>query len=170
MGGVLPDYIEPLRLAEAGARLGGTLAVGCMPRLASMLIKGAAVDAVCIDFRFGEDGKGHPALTGRVSAALPVACQRCLQAMTIPIDAPVRLRLIRREDEAPAEADVLLVTAEPMSLAHIVEEELLLGMPMAAMHPEADCPVKLPRGANVAKEHPFAALASLQDGGQAKHS
>ncbi|HTT08290.1 MAG TPA: DUF177 domain-containing protein [Gammaproteobacteria bacterium] len=141
-----------------------------MPRLAPLLIKGADAGDVCVDFHFNDDGEGHPVLTGRLTATLPVSCQRCLQAMTVRIDAPVRLRMVRDEGETPPDVDVLLVTTEAMSLAHIAEEELLLSMPMTARHPQADCPVKLPRGQGPAGEHPFAALAALKREGRTKHS
>ena len=170
MGGALPDYIEPLRLAEAGARLSGTVPVGQMSRLVPLLTEGAAAGSALIDFHFERDDESHPVLTGRVSVTLTVPCQRCLQAMTVPIDAPVRLRLVRRESEAPPDAEMLVVTAEPMLLASMVEEELLLNMPMTATHLEADCPVRLPPGQISTKKHPFAALAALRGTGkQTKH-
>lgn len=169
-GGALPDYIEPLRLAEARARLNGAVPLDQMPRVVPLLIEGTASSAAWIDFHFGCDDEGHPALTGRVSVTLSVPCQRCLQAMTVHIDAPVRLRLIRRENEVPPDVEALFVTGEPMPLAVIVEEELLLNMPMAARHVEADCPVRLPRGLAATREHPFAALAALRrTGKQTKH-
>jgi uncharacterized protein len=170
MGGALPNYIEPLRLAEVGARLNGTIPVDQMPRLVPLLIEGAPAGGALIDFHFEYDAEGHAALTGRLSVTLTVPCQRCLQAMTVPIDAPVRLRLIRHESEAPPDAEVLLITAEPMPLASVVEEELLLNMPMTIRHLETDCPVRLPTGQISTKEHPLAALASLRGTGrQTKH-
>lgn len=97
-------------------------------------------------------------------------CQRCLQAVSLPLTVDRRLRFVG--DEATAAAldadseDDVLVASRQFDLQALVEDELLLAMPLVPMHDT--CPQPLPAAsAEVADEapaHPFAALAALKRG------
>ena len=74
-----------------------------------------------------------------------LTCQRCLSGLTheVAIACDVYLaaneaELERRSSEVESGADVILRSAK-MSLVELIEEEVLLGLPLAPMHPPGVC-------------------------------
>jgi len=99
-------------------------------------------------------------------------CQRCLQPVALELDLDRALRFVA--DEATAEAldaqseEDVLALPRLLDLHELVEDELLLALPLVPMH--ALCPQALPTVAGMLAgdelpapaPHPFAALAGLQ--------
>jgi uncharacterized protein len=147
MSKALPEHIYPLRLARHGESLTGSVAMTQMPRLAEMLCKGA--NRVDFTLRFGRAEGGQACVLGHIDANLVVLCQRCLEPMEIGVERQVGLGLVRDNDEAAAldaTYDPLLVDDEPVSLAGIVEDEIILAMPNFSRHPRSGC--EMPPGAD----------------------
>jgi uncharacterized protein len=104
---------------------------------------------------------------GQIRATLEVVCQRCLEPMPVEVKSEVRLGIVRRESEAvalPPEYEPLQVDGERISLLSVVEDELILALPVAPLHPPGRCqpPRHLHRGEvrnGTAAESPFAVLA-----------
>jgi uncharacterized protein len=99
---------------------------------------------------------------------LPLECQRCLQPVDVPLDIKRSFLFVHGEDAAAqldtdSEDDVLALT-RALDLRELIEDELLLAMPIVPRH-EA-CPSPLPVAADVEvgeeKPNPFAALAALK--------
>ncbi len=164
----LPEFVEPLRLAGLGRSVEGRLRIDRLHRLGKSLH--GTDGEVGVELDFGSDAQGRPRLLGRVSARLEVLCQRCLTAMVLPIEANVCLYLTASESgevDTPESAETLVVGDQPMRLADIVEDELILALPLVPMHDEATCQV--PRSyatggdeKGVEEHHPFAQLAELK--------
>jgi uncharacterized protein len=167
MSSGLPDRIEPLVLALAGRRFSGELALATLGRLGSLL---ASQDgAFRVDLEFGRDESGQPYLAGRIRGEVELLCQRCLEPMVHPVDAEVRLAMVQDDEEAarlPAHYEPLIVATESMELAPILEDEVLLSLPIVALHSEPHpCATedRAPREKAVVKrENPFAVLARLK--------
>jgi uncharacterized protein len=98
-------------------------------------------------------------------------CQRCLQPVRLALAVDRPLRFV--DDEATAAAldadceEDVLVAERPFDLQALVEDELLLAMPLVPLH-EA-CSMPLTSGASGSAPepdavHPFAALAALRGG------
>jgi uncharacterized protein len=99
-------------------------------------------------------------------------CQRCLEPVALHLDVARALRFVA--DEALAEAldadseDDVLALPRRLDLHTLVEDELLLALPLVPMH--AQCPRRLPMSAgNLAGEpdapqakSPFAALTGFK--------
>lgn len=102
-------------------------------------------------------------------ADVPLLCQRCLQPMVVPLAVARPFRFVRSEDEAAAlddesEEDVLVL--EPrLDLHGLVEDELILALPLVPRHADAECAPLAAAAApdDEAAPHPFAALAALRD-------
>lgn len=140
MKGGLPADIDPFRLGAEAARIQGELALKDMPRLLSQCAD--ARGRVTVDLLFGQAGDGTPQLNGEVRARVHVICQRCLEPFGLELRAGTRLRFRRPGAAAPgtaAEADELVVE-KSTSLAALVEDELLLAMPMIPKHALPECP------------------------------
>ena len=100
-------------------------------------------------------------------------CQRCLQPVLLTLNLDRAFRFAPTEDEAAAldaeSEDDVLVLSRQFNLQELIEDELLLALPIVPMHEH--CPTPLvattpqPPGEDVAPAHPFAALAALKRGG-----
>jgi len=105
-------------------------------------------------------------------AAVPVTCQRCLTRMDAPLSVNQWFRFVADEATAEAQDDEseedLLVTSRSFDLRALVEDELLLSLPMVPMHESCPVAVKLEvRDADFVDEdapesNPFAKLAALK--------
>ena len=163
----LPEFIEPLRWAGLGRSVKGRLPLARLRRLAESLQSTGG--EVLVELEFGIDEQGRPSILGTVSARVEVLCQRCLSAMVLPLDLDVRLYLTASESEvadASEGFDTLMVGDEPMRLADIVEDELILGLPLVAMHSPDVCAVTTQYGVRAGEQvaKPFAVLAELKKG------
>ncbi len=161
----LPVIIDPIRLADEGARLVGDLSLKPMRRLAAVCLNADA--RISIDLQFGRSAQKWRQMHGTITAMLQVACQRCLQGLVLELKAEPALILLQpheREDMMPEEAESMVAT-KPVALAEIVEDELLLALPMIPMHAEQECaaysPISKDSPATV-ESHPFARLRALK--------
>ena len=110
-----------------------------------------------------------------VAATLPLTCQRCLGPADVGVSVDRWFRFVATESVAEALDDEaeedLLVTSRQFNLAGLIEDELLLGLPLVPRHDQ--CPAGLTMAvadpdfdAELSdKPHPFAALAKLRGGG-----
>lgn len=170
MRGGLPEHIDPLHLADAAVQLAGDLPVARLQRLKAML---ASEDgSVQVTAGFGVDEQGRRVLELKVTANLEMTCQRCMGRVAVPVAVEATLELVPEEsaDHAASERyEPLFVSRDRMSLAEIVEDELLLQLPMIPRHEDGDAAC-LPAAGNedgqerdAARENPFAVLATLKD-------
>jgi len=170
--GHLPATIDPIQLAARGARLTGTLPLKSMPRLAQTCLDGSGDVFVDLSFERGE-GEKVLLMRGTLRVNLRVTCQRCLDGMDLQIEAAPWLLLLRPEegqDRLDDETDIL-VTDKPLSLSALVEDELLLALPMVPAHALSECPAKVyarkemsggRQEADGEKKNPFAVLDGLK--------
>jgi len=109
-------------------------------------------------------------LTSEVS--LPMTCQRCLGPATIPVAVKQSFRFVGSEEAAEeqdeeSEEDVLVLSKD-FNLADLIEDEILMALPVVPRHEV--CPVELKltvedpgfATASAEKRNPFAVLAKLQ--------
>jgi len=105
-----------------------------------------------------------------VRVDLGLVCQRCLTAVPFCVDSQFRLRIVSADDRralqriTPGFEPFVAAEGEAMSLSDVVEDELLLALPMAPMHAEGMCniPDKYASGGSPQEErkNPFAVLAT----------
>jgi uncharacterized protein len=173
MQSLIPEFLDFVQKADHGAEVKGVWPVSRMQRFSASLLNDSG--DVQVDLRFGRHGKLRT-LSGELSVCLNVTCQRCLQAMQYPLQTQINLALIKDDaeaDELPAEFEPLLLEAEEMNLAAVIEDELLLALPLVLAH-EHDCSNFLQQQAQrqkqeaaqaaeqKAKNNPFAVLKDLR--------
>ena len=162
MSGRLPVQIDPIRLADEGVRLQGELSDSDMPRLREFSAPGSRPAAVAVDLQFERAAQGVRRMQGTIHACVEMVCQRCLKPLVVEVIAQPFLTLLQ-SDAATDDGESLQVTA-PIKLRELVEDELLLAMPMIPMHAEAGC-ASLTKAGSVpvteGKENPFAVLQKL---------
>lgn len=107
----------------------------------------------------------------RADAQVSLTCQRCLQPVQASLQVDRWIRLVRDEElaaslDAESDDDVLALGGR-LDLLELVEDELLLELPLVPRHEQ--CPTSLPTVAAsvefdepVEKPNPFAVLAALK--------
>lgn len=142
MSGGWPSSIDPVQLAEKGAYLTGELPLTAMPRLLQACPRSSG--SVNIDLRFERNQpNGLRFMYGTVHAIVRTTCQRCLQDMALEVHTEPRLILLRPDEREDLERDgETLVVGRPVLLSALVEDELLLALPMTPMHEAPACPGK----------------------------
>jgi len=156
----LPEFIEPLRMAEGRRVVQGAISLSDMKRLQPLLLRPSTVvagnvagnaagkvteedtDTATVELEFSIDASGQANITGSVSAQLTIQCQRCMQPMRYQIDVPVSLAIIKSEKQVhliPEHYEPLLVEDDSLLLSELVEDELLLAMPAVPLHDAKDC-------------------------------
>lgn len=138
-GRALPVEFHPLRLADSGRVLRGELPLSTMRRLGENLLESSG--AAEVELHVGRDGNGRAVITGSIRATLPLLCERCLERLDLAVVLDVALAVVESEQEAlqlPESLDPLVVDADPVRLGDLVEDELILGLPVVAKHPEGE--------------------------------
>ena len=157
----LPDSFDPLEFVEKARRITGTVPLSKMDRLPDVLL--SREGAVAVDLQFGREGL-VAAIIGAVNADLVLQCQCCMEALDWPMRAEVRLGVVGSIDEGdrlPDDFEPLLVeSGEKVSAVDIVQDELVLAIPVIPQH--AECGPARPKSGPDKPEHPFAVLANLK--------
>ena len=97
-------------------------------------------------------------------------CQRCLQPVLLTLDVDRAFCFAPTEAEAAAldaeSEDDVLVLSRQFNVQELIEDELLLSLPIVPMHEQCPAPLVAASpgqaGEDVAPAHPFAALAALK--------
>lgn len=163
----LPDKLNPWKLAAAGGGLQGEIPVRDMARLKPLL--STADSTVSLTLQGGVDDQHIHFIAGHVKTAVKVICQRCLHPMPLPLAADFRLGLVRAQDQAgslPEEYDPLVAPDGELAVADLLEDELILALPLAPRHEElSQCQengyISSGDPGITETRHPFAALAPL---------
>jgi len=112
-----------------------------MNRLASMLV--APEGSASVDLGGRLDPLGRAWLEGSVDTTVRLVCQRCLESMEWHLSARVAFRLSDTpldDDSTPPGFDSLVVEeGERIGLDGLVEDELILAMPIVARHDDLEC-------------------------------
>ncbi len=172
--GVLPDAVNFMLQVERNRILEGVYPISAMPRLCDVLTSSDGFVKVKLEFG---DSVGFASLKGKVSATLMTQCQRCLQPMAIKVCGHFKFALVNSDDDSellPEEFEPYLLDGEEQSVIDIIEDELLLSIPMVTVH-ETACSdfmnaqdeaggVREKMQAEKEASHPFAALQAMKNG------
>jgi len=138
MQSILPEHLDVIQKAKFGAEIQGTWPVAKLERFSELLLENDGDLQAELKFR----KLGHLRLIdGNISAELKVTCQRCIQPMDLSLNIDFKLGLICKEAQAegiPEGYEPYLIEGDSENIPHMLEEELLLAMPLVAMH-EHDC-------------------------------
>lgn len=119
-------------------------------------------------FTGGQHGKGYAQLAMEVRGEVQVICQRCLKPLAIPVDSKSVLVLAGNEvqaDDIEAGLDDdsvdVIVGSGAMDIMMLVEDEVLLALPLSPRHeicPDTDKSVEVKSRA----DSPFSVLKKLK--------
>lgn len=172
---LIPDYVDAKKIFTQQAVITGNLPVAKFDRFSDLLANTSGFVEISLKFFLNEDFRR--VISGELKADVQVLCQRCLEGTTITLEDRFQLALV----ESASQADKLSKDLEPwfctdtkLVLADIVEEQLILAMPIVSYHkenctqneflkpgaPKEDAPKSLDKPD---KQNPFAILQSLKE-------
>ena len=160
--------IDGLEFAKAGSRLQGTWPVSEFLRLQDALRSSAGT--VHYELQGVPEERGQPALRLKVQGELHLTCQRCLGALEFPLRIETSLRLATTQQEADAEpleaeGPESIVAGKEMPVQALVEDEVLLAIPIAPRHEDcAGTAREEAAHAQGTRQTPFAGLRGLMGG------
>ncbi|CAI8283115.1 MAG: Large ribosomal RNA subunit accumulation protein YceD [Porticoccaceae bacterium UBA1117] len=165
----LPTHIDPRKLALQGYLLEGEVKTESLPRLAS------SVSAICSPLRasvqFELDESRAKVAHGTADVATDVICQRCLDTVQIELHAEFAVQVIWSEDHLHRVAsnyEPWLVVDRMASLSELLEDEILLALPLVNYHVVGECTgdafldVAAPEADGTIEDSPFSILEQLK--------
>lgn len=167
----IPISVDPIKSAQKRLTYDGLVPSANMQRLGEAVIN--TPQDIEVSLRFDVDEQRISYFAGHAEATVDVLCQRCNKPMTLQLKsdfqyAPLTKRL--QEDEVPQAYEAIeLNDLGEVMLHDVVEDELLLTLPIVTMHAPEECDVdrdtmtygELPPEAEE-KANPFAVLQDLK--------
>ena len=136
----IPRQVSATKAVATRQRFIGTLSLSQMPRLAAQLADNSG--AVDVSLEAGKDAAGLAWLTGTIAGDLSLTCQRGLHPFPWSCHVDTRLRLVAselEEERAMEAAETCLVQDDALLLRDVVEDEILLALPMMPRCDDPDC-------------------------------
>lgn len=156
-----PILINNIELAHNEEKRSGELRLNDCSRLAKV-IDTTNQDQLKIQYNLtGHASKFHlPSMRLIIKSTLPLTCQRCLEVMQFDIALTFDYVISESEPEAFDESDDVdwVEVSRGMNLNELIEDELLIAIPLAPTHQHACRPLTAESGE---KHNPFAALKDL---------
>ena len=122
-------------------------------------------------FVFERDERNAVVIHSELDVEVKMVCQRCLELVTLPIHSECDYAVVKEganTQSVPQGYDVLELGESPLDLLALVEDELLLALPIVPAHDPKDCqqPAGLdepePSEDEVTRSNPFNVLAQLK--------
>lgn len=158
----IPATVQASAAVARNTRYEGQLPIKLMPRLAQAIAQGS--EPVEVELQAGRDA-GYPGVQGHIHGSLRLVCQRCEGTFQWSLETEFKLRLVTselEERETLHDCDPYLVQDDTLPLRELVEEEILLALPMLARCESCENSVKAApapaRQEAPVRENPFAAL------------
>ncbi|MDQ2994773.1 MAG: YceD family protein [Pseudomonadota bacterium] len=146
----------------------GQIDLADFSRLAPLLL---STDGV-VDFslQFMQDDTSRRIVKITIDCGFMLECQRCLQPMCYEVAVTTLLAIVANEEAAeclPEGYEPLVLTTNEVILGEVLEDELLLQLPLVAKHGEAEiCRFTIPQALQAdapkkTSKKPFATLNTL---------
>jgi uncharacterized protein len=136
----IPREVAAGKAIAARQRFAGRVPLARLPRLAAQLADtGGELE---VELEAGRDAAGLAWLRGAIRGELRLTCQRGLHPFAWPCRVETRLRLAASESEeerAMQDAEAHLLVDDRLPLHDVVEDEILLALPMMPRCEDPDC-------------------------------
>jgi uncharacterized protein len=111
--------------------------------------------------------KGEPSIRLSLNAVLNLACQRCMERLPVSLAVTKTLVFTREIDELdPVDEEDEDVDAVPLvakvDVLDLIDEEVMLSLPIAPRHDEGTCELKVEGAPNEPSDSPFSVLSQLK--------
>ncbi len=165
--GPLPEQVDHRKLVSDRAILQGIIPLHRFSRLVRLLESGDGNVRIRLEFR--KRKKQQTLVLGKARFEASLICQACLESLKFPLEIRVRLILVSAEPELrelKQGEDGLVIDAKLVKLVDLLEDELIVSLPMVPRHNFGTCGmfVAKPERADIEETHrPFAALSIMQE-------
>lgn len=169
----VPDYVDAKKIFAQRADISGSIPVSRFERFCELLANTSGDLKVWL--QFGLDERHRRIVEGAIDAHVNVVCQRCLEETNIQLKESFKLGIVETEAQIPRlpkDVDPWLTTEAKLVIADILEEQLILAMPIVSYHENACTPVVKSADRNEVQEkagsgetrdgNPFAVLKKLK--------
>ena len=169
LNGPIPPHVDPRKLADRGVTLEGSMPLASFERLCDPLVDNAGMVHAKLAFVRGE--RRAVTIHSELKVEVKMICQRCLELVVLPIQSECDYAVVKEGADTqslPQGYDMLEVGEDPLDLLALVEDELLLALPIIPAHAHEDC--QQPAGLGepessedeVPRSNPFSVLAQLK--------
>ena len=159
--------IDPYKAAKIRQTLSLKIAPSSMARLSEVT---ESLEEIQAELEFFWDEQKRLRVTGQVSAQMKIICQRCLEPMPVSFECPVSAAVVWDEEQATqlnSELEPWIGENERINAHELLEDELLLALPIMPAHEQKDCKglasfsTQAEEEITSDRQKPFADLASL---------
>ena len=169
-----PEKIEVRKFFSRHAELNASLPLLVFNRLEQYVSHSeeSAGAEIKVELVFNEDDGGRLIIQGSLEGKLPLACQRCLRTIEYKLLSEFRVQVLDELIESgdrelsKEELDVVLAREGKLDLLSLLEDELILSLPLVVYHDEQNCNEVLNEVNRKAQQEgklkPFAALEALK--------
>ncbi len=163
----LPLQLDAQQFARAQGTLSGEADAALLERVAQECSNGQGRVAWVLDGRVEDDGACWLEL--KLSGALKLQCQRCLEDIDFGLDSVSRFRLVPAgepwsDEDLEDDSFEALELDGVLDTRALVEDEVLLSLPAIALHDECSAPGDAD-GTKEGRPSPFAVLGQLKKNG-----
>jgi len=166
----LLQKIEPYRAARSEQRMQGTVPLKALKRASEIFAE--ATGELTVSFDFYMEAETLPVVRVGCSGLLPLKCQRCLGIFQQSLSLTFTLGMIKHTAEVKqltSEYDPFILTSEFITPAEIIEDEIILNIPVVPKHePNHPSCINLPTEDDIisdkAGDNPFDILKKLHIG------
>jgi len=168
----IPVTLDPVKAAQKRSDYEGIIVLSTLSRLSESLLSNDG--DVTVRIECGTDQQGLTVLQGTATCLVSVKCERCGEAMPLTLDCSFAYTPVNGDDDAaleliPERYDVIERDEHgEINLRQLIEDELILTLPLYPMHAPEDCSVN-PDGMSFGdigpepeKPNPFAVLQELK--------
>lgn len=140
----IPLHASAAKAIATRQQFVGSLPVAQLARLSAQLADREG--ALQVELEVGKDAGGASWLRGAIRGELHLLCQRGLHAFTWTMDLHPALRLVSSEAEEERvlkDCEPYLIQDDRLPLRELVEDEVLLALPMMPRCDDPDCVKRL---------------------------
>lgn len=169
----VPTYVDTRKVFLQQGSIAGFMGLERLARFREALADENGT--VYVELAFDMSDTGLKLITGMLKANVTVTCQRCLEPLGIELRDDIRLALLQDEagiDALDKDFDPWICPEPKLRLAEVIEEQLMLCLPIVSSHDTAECSSRLDyvAGETVPEStvkngtvNPFAVLKSLKE-------
>lgn len=137
----LTRWVDYRRRAIQNVNLTGQLTLADVPRT-KQIVYADTGEPITVLLYLDEDAQRRVMLTGSVQTTLQLECQRCLQSSDQPMVLSIAGIVVASDADAadvPREWEPMLADGDQLDLHALIDDELLLGLPMTVHCDRPDC-------------------------------
>jgi uncharacterized protein len=145
----IPLRVKASQAVSRREAFAGSLPLARLPRLAASLAESSG--SLQVELQATRDEEGQDWLHGEIRGRLPLTCQRGLHAFDWDCDVALSLALVGSEAEEQKllkDSESYLVQDDELPLRDLVEDEVLLALPMMPRCDDPDCVRRLVKPKN----------------------